>query len=134
MRINLFTLTILIFVLIVNASSAQKTDIKILRENLLNNALINQGYKPRIERYIISDYSKAEEYLVKLNPDGSWGDVDYADRDNNWAPLAHLDRIMVMTYNFMKDTSRWYQDPKLLAGIEKSIAYWYQINPECDNW
>jgi chondroitin AC lyase len=128
------TILILFVYLFSNISFAQKTDIQILRENLINDALINQGYKPRVERYILSDYNKAQEYLTSLNADGSWSDIDYADRDNNWAPLAHLDRILVMSFNYMKDTSQLYQNKKLLSGLEKSLGYWYQINPECDNW
>ena len=116
------------------SSYAQKADIEILRKHLTDDALIHQGYRPRIEVYIKSDYGKTGDYLESMNSNGGWNDVDYTDRDNNWAPLAHLDRLMVMTYNFRKDTSQWFQNKTLLKGIEKAIQYWYQVNPECDNW
>jgi chondroitin AC lyase len=122
------------FIVFNNVSVAQNNDIQTIKKNLMNDALISQGYKPRIERYIISDYSKAEAYLKKMNVEGSWSDIDYADRDNKWAPLAHLDRILVMAFNYMKDTSVLYEDLELLQGLEKAIDFWYKKNPTCDNW
>lgn len=125
----------LFFAFLISFSShSQITDIQKLRENLLHDALVNQGYKPRVERYITSDYSKTENYLTTLNSEGGWGDIEYNDRDNNWHPLNHLGRLLVMAYNYRKDTSQWYQNPELLAGLERAIGYWYTINPECDNW
>lgn len=113
---------------------AQKSEIEKLRENLTYDALINQGYKPRIERYIISDYSKTKTYLKQQNKAGGWSDINYADRDNDWHPLHHLDRVFVMTYNFSKKSSEWYKNPKLLKGITNALEYWYTVNPECNNW
>jgi len=127
-------LTILLICLISFSSFSQNSDIQKLRENLIQDALVKQGYKPRVERYITSDYSKAADYLSTMNKEGGWNDVDYADRDNNWHPLHHLDRLLVMSYNYMKDTSSYYQNPELLIGLEKSIGYWYKVNPVCDNW
>ena len=124
----------LIVFFIAFSTQAQKSDIKQLKHNLINDALINQGYAPRVERYINSDYSKARQYLKSLGNNGAWKDIDYSDRDNNWHPLNHLDRILVMTYNYSKDTSQLYHNRDLLAGIEKAIGYWYKVNPECDNW
>lgn len=113
---------------------SQNSDIPKLKNNLLRDALVNRGYTSRVERYITPDYSKAKEYLRTLSKDGAWKDVDYTDRDNKWDPLHHLDRMLVMSYNFMKEDSRLYQNKRLLSGIEKSIEYWYTINPKCNNW
>ncbi|MBT3383508.1 MAG: hypothetical protein HN778_18925 [Prolixibacteraceae bacterium] len=122
------------FIFLTLFAFSQKSDIEILRKNLLYDALINRGFQPRIERYITPDYGKASEYLANFTPEGSWKDVDYTDRDNNWDPLHHLDRVLVLAFNFMTDTSQFYQNKELLAGIEKSIEFWYKTNPECDNW
>ncbi len=125
--------TIIIFLVSITLFS-QNNDIQILRNNLINDALQNQGFSPRTGRYIESDFSKAEEYLSSMEPDGSWSDVDYMDRDNNWSPLVHLDKMLVMTINYTKSTSALYQDKALLQGLERSLNYWYKINPVCDNW
>lgn len=129
----MFVSTIIIF-LVSLAIFSQNNDIQILRNNLINDALQNQGFSPRTGRYIVSDFSKAGEYLRSMEPDGSWSDVDYMDRDNNWSPLVHLDRMLVMTINYAKSTSALYQDKALLQGVERSLNYWYKINPVCDNW
>ena len=124
---------ILIFLVSLTLFS-QNDDIQILRNNLINDALQNQGFSPRTGRYIVSDFSRAEEYLNSMKLDGSWSDVDYMDRDNKWSPLWHLDKILVMTINYENSTSALYQDQALLDGLERSLNYWYQVNPECDNW
>ncbi len=112
----------------------QDNDIQILRNNLINDALQNHGFSPRTGFYIASDFNKAGEYLTSMQPDGSWTDVDYLDRDNNWSPLRHLDKMLVMTINYSDNTSAFYQDDALLKGLVRSLNYWYEVNPVCDNW
>lgn len=129
----IFSLLILTFFLSCNSTESDTSDNEILKERLKKNA-IDLGFRPRTDRYIISDFSKAEEYLNSMQTDGSWPDVDYEDHDNNWAPLKHLDRVIVMTVNYADKSSSMYQHKKLLDGLEKSIGYWYQVNPICDNW
>ncbi len=125
---NVFTLLLTLTIF------SQDNDIQILRNNLINDALQTHGFLPRTGRYIASDFSKAEDYLTEMEPDGSWSDVDYLDRDNNWSPLMHLNKMLVMTINYMDNTSALYQDNDLLLGLERSLKYWYTVNPICDNW
>lgn len=124
---------ILIF-LVTLALFAQKDDIQILRDNLIKDAIQNHGFSPRTGRYIVSDFEKAEDYLSTMKPDGSWTDVDYMDRDNNWSPLMHLNKMLVLTINYANPSSDYYQDKALLQGLESSLTYWYTVNPVCDNW
>ena len=107
---------------------------QVLRNNLINDALQNHGFSPRTGRYIESDFGKAAEYLSSMEQDGSWTDVDYMDRDNNWSPLVHLDKMLVMTINYAGSTSALYKDKDLLQGLVRSLEYWYTVNPVCDNW
>lgn len=116
------------------AAEAQLTDIQQLKQNLVTNALVNKGYQPRIERYVKPDYTKAELYMKNQNDKGGWNDIEYTDRDNNWHPLHHLTRLVVMTHNYSKAGSELFQSKELLSAIEKAISYWYEVNPECDNW
>ncbi len=116
------------------AGNAQLTDVQQLKKNLVNDALINKGYQPRIERYVTPDYTKAEFYMKTQNKKGGWNDIDYTDRDNNWHPLNHLTRMIVLTHNYSKEGSKLFQSKKLLSAIEKAISYWYEVNPKCDNW
>ena len=109
------------------------SDIALLKNNLIEDAL-NLGFQARTARYGASDFSKASVYLQSMQKDGSWPDVDYSDQDNNWAPLQHLDRLIVMTINYANPSSALYENKELLNGIEKSIGFWYQRSPVCDNW
>ena len=124
---------VLIFLLSLTLFS-QNNDIQILRNNLINDALQTHGFSPRTGRYIKSDFDKAEAYLTSMRSDGSWSDVDYKDKDNNWSPLRHLDKMLVMTINYADNTSALYKDNALLKGLERSLNYWYEVNPVCDNW
>ncbi|MCK5467698.1 MAG: hypothetical protein KAI99_04300, partial [Cyclobacteriaceae bacterium] len=128
-----YYLFFLCFLVIVIDSFSQQNDIDILKNHLINDAL-KLGFRSRTDRYIISDFSKAGEYLQTMKSDGSWPDVNYKDRDNNWSPLKHLDRILVITINYTKETSSLHQNSALLQGLEKSLEYWYTVNPTCENW
>jgi len=113
---------------------SQHNDIQMIRNNLINDALQNHGFSSRTGYYIKSDFGKAEEYLNSMEADGSWIDIDYLDRDNNWSPLRHLDKMLVMTISYASSTSELYRDKALLKGLERSLVYWYKVNPVCDNW
>ena len=114
-------------------SFPQNNSIEILRKNLINDAVNNHGFTPRIERYITPEFDEAALYLANINQDGSWSDVNYTDSDNNWAPLLHLNRVIAMAVNFEDKNSGLYKNSELLNGIEKALNYWYSVNPVCDN-
>lgn len=128
-----YILPLLFFFLISCKQETKKSDVELLKDHLKEDAL-NLGFRSRTDRYIISDFGKAPEYLASMNEDGSWSDIDYQDRDNNWAPLKHLDRTIVMTINYVKPSSSLFENKDLLAGIEKALSYWYTANPSCENW
>jgi len=129
----IFSLFILLHILAGCESNTHHSDTEILKLRLKEDAL-NLGFRSRTDRYIISDFSKAEEYLSTMQQDGSWSDVNYQDHDNNWSPLKHLDKVIVMTINYSKESSPFYESNALLEGLEKSLNYWHEVNPTCDNW
>ena len=123
------------FLLLLTGSAfSADDDIEVLRQRLIEDALVKKGFLVRTSRYIQSDFSKAEAYLNSLQTDGSWPDVDYADQDNEWNPLVALDRILMMTYAYQNTTDPLHQDARLLSGIVNALQYWYQVNPTCKNW
>jgi chondroitin AC lyase len=111
---------------------AQEGDISLLRQRLLQDALIQQGFVPRVSQYMAPAFDQGQTYLKALSEDGSWSDVDYSDRDNEWEPLIALNRILVMSYDHANPDSD--TNPEILKGIENALSYWYKVNPECDNW
>lgn len=113
---------------------AGSTEFEALRQRVINDALFEKGFLPRVSRYINPDFDKAEEYLTQINPNGSWESVNYLDTDNDWAPLQALNKILVLTHAYRHPDNPLYKNKKLLAGITKALDYWYQIAPTCVNW
>jgi chondroitin AC lyase len=109
-------------------------EIEILRQRLVEDALVEKGFLDRTQRYHDSDFDQTAAYLENLGADGSWADVDYQDRDNSWDPLRALNRILIMSYAYRNPESSLHQDPSLLTGINQALDYWYTVKPECKNW
>lgn len=114
--------------------SSESGELLLIKERLINDALKDFGFFPRIERYFVSDFSKAAEYLETQKQDGSWSDIDYETTDNNFPILVHLDRILVMAYNYSEEASGFYHNTELLSGITRALQYWYEVNLVCKNW
>lgn len=133
MRLDQYVLIVFSFLLIRCQSNYDENNIQLLKSRLIDDVL-NLGFRPRTDRYIISDFTKAGEYLESMGTEGNWHDVDYKDQDNSWDPLKHLDRVIVMTVNYADESSSLYQNPELLLGIKKSLTYWYAVKPTCENW
>nr|MBI1230262.1 hypothetical protein [Cytophagales bacterium] len=108
--------------------------ISIIRTRLVEDALVANGFVDRIKQYMIPDLSAAAAYYSSQQPDGSWSDVDYLDTDNEWDPLKALDRTLVMAYAYSHPKDTYFKKRALLAAIEKSLRYWYDVNPVCKNW
>jgi chondroitin AC lyase len=113
---------------------ADTTEFDELRQRVINDALYEKGFLPRVSRYINPDFDKADSYLSEMNSDGSWESVDYGDTDNNWAPLQALDKILVMAHAYSHPDNPLYRNKELLAGTSKALNYWYQVAPTCVNW
>ncbi|MEM9829974.1 MAG: polysaccharide lyase 8 family protein [Bacteroidota bacterium] len=115
-------------------AQSDSTEIELLRQRLIDDALIDKGFLNRTSQYLASDLENAADHLRSLQPNGSWADIDYQDRDNSWAPLQALTRILILTYAYSQPSSELYHNAEVLAGIENALKYWYQVNPICKNW
>ncbi|MBV6641104.1 MAG: hypothetical protein KI791_10310 [Cyclobacteriaceae bacterium] len=132
MRFLVFVFSGLLFSL--QGVRSQDTEIELLRSRLIEDALVNKGFVPRVGHYIIPDFDAAARYLAEQNFDGSWSSVDYLDTDNSWDPLSALDKILVMSVAYNQSSDPLYHNEKLLNGIERALTYWYQVDPTCVNW
>lgn len=131
---RIFVLFLVWQAVIINNGYADATEIENLRKRVINDVLFEKGFLPRVSRYINPNFDKAEEYLIQINPNGSWESVDYLDTDNDWAPLQALDKILILTYVYSHPDNHLYRNKKLLAGITRALDYWYQVSPRCVNW
>lgn len=113
---------------------AEKDEIELLRQRLIDDALLRRGFVLTTQQYTSTEFGKGRDYLHALQPDGSWADVEYSDQDNEWSPLIALDRMLVMTYDYQQETSPLFRDSKMLDGMVRALSYWYLVAPHCQNW
>ena len=129
-----FLVFLLLLIVSQQGVQAQDIEIELLRSRLIEDALVNKGFVPRVGHYITPDFDAASKYLEEQSFDGSWSSVDYLDTDNSWDPLSALDKILVMSVAYNQSSDPLYHDEKLLKGIERALTYWYQVDPTCVNW
>ncbi len=109
-------------------------DIRLIKERLIEDALVKEGFIDRTRRFSAADASQTPSYLASLQSDGSWPDIDYQDRDNDWSPMDHVGRALAITLAYARPGSPHYQDSETLAQLLSCLNYWYQVNPTCVNW
>ena len=90
---------------------------------------------------LIEEYVKkgtAPDVLSSLetqNRDGSWSHVKYDDTSQmSWKASAHLGLLYNMAIAYHSPSHAPYRDPRILQGIEKGLALWYQRKPTSTNY
>ena len=74
--------------------------------------------------------NKSLAALQALRPDGTWPDIDYANRDGgSWEPFEHLDRMRNLVILFRSDGSA-----ELGTAVRKALIAWVERDPQSDNW
>lgn len=73
--------------------------------------------------------------LSRLQDDGSWTDIDYADKNpSGWTPSFHVQRIMFLARAYRNSDSRYFRNRELGIQIHTSFHYWFTGNFTCPNW
>ena len=77
-----------------------------------------------------------DEFLHKYDTaKGCFTDVDYSRRDRtNWEPLTHIDRLYDFAFAYTNPQNTYYQNEDIYNKIVKGLEYWYERNPNCNNW
>ncbi len=87
--------------------------------------------------YLKGGAGGAAGFLSLQRVDGSWPDINYADRGGSiWAPGQHLNRLLSMAIAFNLVSNPSSRDTAMLGGIIRGLDYWY-INDAViysDNW
>ena len=66
---------------------------------------------------------------------GAFSDVNYNDRSRtNWDPFKHVDRLREFADAYTTPGNTYYQDKNIYDAIVKGLEYWYQKNPDSENW
>lgn len=83
--------------------------------------------------------SDALDYVASQEPDGSWDDVDYADRTSSangsvWSAYTALYRMLAMAQAYRDPQADGFEDPALVTAVERSLEHWDVANPGNTNW
>lgn len=79
--------------------------------------------------------AECAQLLASLGPDGTWPDVDYANRHRTlWAPGTHLTRLLTLATAYGVPTSPRFRDPVLHEALLRGLRKWHAAHPRSDNW
>ncbi|PZQ87648.1 MAG: hypothetical protein DI534_14345 [Leifsonia xyli] len=83
--------------------------------------------------------SEALDYVDSQNPDGSWSDVNYADRTSSangatWSAYIALYRMLALAQAYRDPQADGYNDPAVLAASDRALLYWDAVDPGNSNW
>lgn len=83
--------------------------------------------------------SEALDYVASQNTDGSWDDVDYADRTSSangktWSAYIALYRMLALAQAYRDPDAAGFEDPDVLAASERALLYWDTVDPGNTNW
>jgi chondroitin AC lyase len=83
--------------------------------------------------------SEALDYVASQNDDGSWSDIDYADRTSSangrtWSAYIALYRMLAMAHAYRDPGAAGFERPEVLASVEQALRYWDVADPGNTNW
>ena len=117
---------ILVFVLFITAGTlyAADTDAERVLANMREEAL-GSG----------SSNETADSYLKNMQDDGSWKDINYADRTRTgFDPSKHMDRMKLFAQEGTRAGWTSGRGKTMREALTKGLKYWFTVKPESDNW
>ncbi|MFF7291097.1 discoidin domain-containing protein [Microbacterium sp. NPDC008134] len=121
------------------ASAAPEDDVATVIDRL-EEYYLGQGDEIIIANGIyLARTSEALDYVASQNADGSWSDVDYADRTSSangsvWSAYTALYRMLAMTQAFKDPNAEGFGDPRLVDAVGRALLHWDRVNPGNTNW
>jgi chondroitin AC lyase len=81
------------------------------------------------------DTAAAGGLLTLQLEDGSWPDLDYANRKGtNWPHLIHVERVTLLARAYRADGSTLRGDPALRSAIARAWEFWFAHDYTNMNW
>lgn len=119
------------------APAAEDVDTVISR---LRDYYLDQGDEIIIANGIyLARTSEALEYAQSQEPNGSWSDVDYADRTSSangavWSAYIALYRMLALAQAYRDPTADGFESPAVLSAVERALEHWDDVDPGNSNW
>jgi chondroitin AC lyase len=77
----------------------------------------------------------AQRFAASLGADGSWNDVDYADRGiGNWRAMDHLTRLRRIARALVEPGHALHASAAGRDALNRGLRAWLQRKPVSDNW
>lgn len=124
-RLKIFPIFIFCFFLSVHVSAQLTPQQEI-------DSLTSRLQKVQLERKC--DAKALENTLSRMQPDGSWPDIDYDTVTLYYDAQKHLSRLIQMTLAYSKPESGSYRSAELFHKIVLGLDYFYRKQPESKNW
>lgn len=127
---KMFFLSLIIFLpcklLFADRGLARDTDpkLKVLKQQVIKDILSASVNEKEVV-----------ELSAKMKEDGSWPDIDYADKTRGgWPVNDHLVRLNSMTLEYKHAGTKWTGDQGLEKKIIAGLNFWLQNDFICPNW
>lgn len=126
-------------IVVVPASAAPEDDVTTVIDRL-EEYYLGQGDDIIIANGIyLARTSEALDYVASQNEDGSWSDVDYADRTSSangsvWSAYTALYRMLALTQAYKDPDAAGFGDARLLDAVQRALLHWDRVNPGNTNW
>lgn len=119
---------------LLSEDSADKPLLAILTSYPQETFFSDQMVVELMERYPISK-TRVAELLSKIQSDGSWSDIDYANQNRSgWRSKIHVERILELTRVYAKSDSGFYGSKEVADAIHQTLKYWFDKKPVSLNW
>ncbi|WP_443938914.1 polysaccharide lyase family 8 super-sandwich domain-containing protein [Pedobacter sp. MW01-1-1] len=121
--VNLYTFyAVLILSGLFGCSAHAQNSVQVISTRILKSI--------RVDTKIDADFKRN---FITLQESGNWLDIDYtSNRDTNWPPLMHLNRVKQFALALSNDSVISNQD--LVLKIVKALRFWIKANPSSNNW
>ncbi|HET6385208.1 MAG TPA: hypothetical protein VFJ58_17590 [Armatimonadota bacterium] len=111
------------------AVKQEDRDLDTVRTRLIESLL------PAAPSQLASTERAARADADSLQADGSWKDIDYADKSPaNWKAAAHLSRLGAMARAYRAPGSALHGQAELKRKALSALDYWLQNDPANPNW
>ncbi|MFJ2505099.1 polysaccharide lyase family 8 super-sandwich domain-containing protein [Microbacterium sp. NPDC087592] len=123
----------------VPASAAPEDDVATVIDRL-EEYYLGQGDDIIIANGIyLAKTSEALDYVASQQEDGSWADVNYADRTSSangsvWSAYTALYRMLAMTQAYKDPKAAGHGDKRLVDAVQRALLHWDRVNPGNTNW
>ncbi len=94
-------------------------------------------YSPegRFDFPIVVTRDDLNSFLAKLQPDGTFTDIDYTSLSRSgWVWAAHFDRVRKLAIAIRSYPEAEIRSKQFKEAFHSTLGWWIQANPTCPNW